>query len=820
MIEEKTTTEVNDKMKKRANNFNRSIGSITRIEKIAQGLLLQTDTENVALVVYSENTIRIRISKKIHEKEDFSYAVVGKPLETDFSIAELADTIVLKTNALKLVLHTNPFRVSFYTLDNQLINEDHASFGTSWIGTEVTTYKTLHPNEKYIGLGEKTGNLNRRGKAYTNWNTDNFAYPVDDDPIYLSTPFYIGIKDQLPYGIFLDNTYKTIFNFGASNDRFMYFQAEDGEMNYYFIHHPKVADIITSYTALTGRMELPPLWSLGFQQCRYSYYPDYEVLNAARTFREKNIPADVIYLDIHYMDAYKVFTWHNKRFPDPKKLTDELRALNFDLAVIIDPGVKREEGYAAYEEGVDKDLFVKYPDGVHYSGQVWPGWSCFPDFTDEKTRAWWGEKLNVLTENGVTGFWNDMNEPAAWGQHLPDLIEFEYEGEGATHKKARNVYGMQMARSTYEGAKKLLNGKRPFILTRAGFCGVQRYGAVWTGDNVATEEHMMAGVRLINSMGLAGVPFAGYDVGGFAGEASPDLFARWIMLGAFSPFFRAHSMVNSRDSEPWTFGEEVEDISRNYIRLRYKIMPYIYSTFFESTQNGLPIARSLAIDYTFDEQVYQNQFQHQYLFGKNLLIIPTESFREYTKMYLPEGKWFNLYTDELLDGGKEMLIEVSKEILPIYVKAGGFMPSQTAVQSLKIKPETTLRLHVWGEDEGDFIYYEDDGNTYAFEQGNYCKRVMNNKYADGKLILEKQEGTYTSHFSIIKVILHGFKNLKEEVLVNGNKMNVKYEAMKYIEPISDYDPYHKPPKPPMYIENVPFVEIENSKNEIILTWKF
>jgi alpha-glucosidase len=202
-------------------------------------------------------------------------------------------------------------------------------------------------------------------------------------------------------------------------------------------------------------MELPPLWSLGFQQCRYSYYPDYEVLNAARTFREKNIPADVIYLDIHYMDAYKVFTWHDKRFPNPKKLTDELRELNFDLAVIIDPGVKREEGYAAYEEGVEKDLFVKYPDGVHYSGQVWPGWSCFPDFTDEKTRTWWGQKLNVLTDNGVTGFWNDMNEPAAWGQHLPDLIEFEYEGEGATHKKARNVYGMQMARSTYEGAKKL-----------------------------------------------------------------------------------------------------------------------------------------------------------------------------------------------------------------------------------------------------------------------------------------------------------------------------------------------------------------------------
>jgi alpha-glucosidase len=249
-------------------------------------------------------------------------------------------------------------------------------------------------------------------------------------------------------------------------------------------------------------------------------------------------------------------------------------------------------------------------------------------------------------------------------------------------------------------------------------------------------------------------------------------------------------------------------------------MPYIYSTFFESTQNGLPIVRSLAIDYTFDEHVYQNQFQHQYLFGKNLLIIPTESFREYTKMYLPEGKWFNLYTDELFEGAEEMLIEVSKEILPIYAKAGGFMPSQTAVQSLKIKPETTMRLHVWGQANGEFMYYEDDGNTYAFEQGNYCKRMMKNLFTAGKIILEQQEGNYTSHFKTLKLILHGFNDLKDVVLVNGIKVKVAFEAMKYIEPISDYDPYHKPPKPPMFIENVPFVEIKNSNEEIIVAWNF
>ena len=807
------------KKNKNANNYNQSIGAIVSATKTRNGITLQTATETVEVLVYSHHIVRLRIFKTQYQKADFSYAVIAEPETINFNIEETEAAYFIHTDALKVELQKAPFRVNYYTLNNELINGDHNSFGTSWIGTEVTTYKAIHENEKFIGLGEKTGNLNRRGKAYTNWNTDNFAYAVDADPIYLSTPFYIGIKEQLPYGIFLDNSYKTVFNFGASNDRFMYFQAEDGEMNYYFIHHTNVADIITSYTSLTGRMELPPLWSLGFQQCRYSYYPDTEVLNAARTFREKKIPADVIYLDIHYMDAYKVFTWNDKRFPNPKELTEKLRELNFDLAVIIDPGVKREKGYAAYDEGVEHDLFVKYPDGEHYSGQVWPGWSCFPDFTDEKARTWWGKHLNILTDNGVTGFWNDMNEPAAWGQHLPDLIEFEYDGEGATHKKARNVYGMQMARSTFEGAKKLMDGKRPFVLTRAGFCGVQRFGAVWTGDNVASDEHMMAGVRLINSMGLTGVPFAGYDVGGFAGEASPDLFARWIMLGAFSPFFRAHSMVNSRDSEPWTFGEEVEDISRNYIRLRYKIMPYIYSAFFESTQNGLPIARSLAIDYTFDEHVYQNQFQHQYLFGKNLLIIPTESYREYTKMYLPKGKWFDLYTDKLFEGEQEMLIEVSKEILPIYFKAGGFMPSQTAVQSLKEKPENTMRLHVFGEGNGTFDYYEDDGTSYAFQNGEYCLRTMLNNFDQGTIVFENQKGNYTSHFETLKVILHGFKDVGDFVMVNNNKVKVQKEDMKYIEPISDYDPYHKPPKPPMLVHDVPFIEIPHIKTEITINWR-
>lgn len=809
----------NNSTKNRVGNFNQSIGDITKYFLTDTGLLLNTNDESIEIIVFSNHIIRVRIYKNEYKQEDFSYAVTGKPENTDFQVIEEQGHLILQTKALKAVFSLTPFRVAFYTIDDKLINQDDTAFGTSWIGHEVTTYKKLHDDEKFIGLGEKNGPLNKRGKAYVNWNTDKFAYSVEDDPIYLSTPFYIGLHNNLAYGIFFDNTHKSTFNFGASNNRFIYFQAEDGEMNYYFIYHNHVSDIISSYTALTGRMELPPLWSLGFHQCRYSYYPDKEVMNVARTFREKNIPADVLYLDIHYMDNFKVFTWNKQTFPNPDKLCKDLSDLKFNLTLILDPGIKTQKGYKPYDEARSNNLLVKYPDGTPYEGQVWPGWSSFPDFTDEATRTWWADNIKALTEVGVTGFWNDMNEPATWGQHVPNLIEFNYEGYGATHKKAHNIYGMQMTRSTYQGARKYLNSQRPFILTRAGYSGVQRYSAVWTGDNVADNQHMMAGIRLINSMGLTGIAFAGYDVGGFAGNTTPDLYARWIMIGAFSPFFRAHSMINTQDSEPWCFGEEVEETARNFISLRYKLAPYLYASFYETTQTGLPVSRSLAIDYSYDENIYKAEYQHQYLFGKNILVAPVESTKDLSKVYLPQGYWFDLFTDTFMEGENSIIVETPLTHFPLYVKAGAVIPMQSLTMSLKEKPEDILFLHVWANANGSFTYYEDDGKSFEYLEGNYCKREIINDFKNKTITLDKQQGVFKSYFKEIKLYLHGFNHLlKEQVIVNGESVKVEFEDYKYIEPISDFDPFIDASKQILKIKNLAYISIKNRIEEINILW--
>ncbi|MEO1253252.1 MAG: TIM-barrel domain-containing protein [Bacteroidota bacterium] len=610
-------------------NLSQRLGEYQSHQLESQSVIIQTSYGKLLIEASQEDVIHVNAVKNDFRKKP-NYAIEKKTAIPFEEINEETDKLILETKLLTIEVNKSPVTLTYLNKNGEILNQDDP-LGIRWIGNQVTNYKKLIADEKFIGLGEKTGPLNRRGQAYENWNNDDYAYEVDDDPIYASIPFYMGVHDELVYGIFLNNTFKTIFNFGASNDRFSSFGAEDGELDYYFFGGRSVREIIEDYTWLTGRMELPPIWSLGYQQCRWSYYPDKEVLTLAQTFREKEIPADVIYLDIHYMDRYKIFTWDDDRFPNPKETIKQLNEMGFHIAVIVDPGIKTEEGYEVYEDGVEKSVFATYPDGSNYAASVWPGRCFFPDFTSAKSREWWGSKFYTLTDVGVEGFWNDMNEPASWGNRTPDLVEFDMEGAEGTHLEAHNVYGMQMSRATLEGVNQIRGNKRSFILTRAAFAGTQRYSAIWTGDNVASDEHMLLSARMVTSMGLSGVSFAGPDVGGFVGNRTPALFARWLSQGVFTPFFRNHSAHNTRDHEPWAYGEQIEAISRKYLNLRYQLMPYLYTSFFESTTSGIPVARSLAIDYTFEEKVYESMFQNQYLFDPALLVARMEACRKLTR---------------------------------------------------------------------------------------------------------------------------------------------------------------------------------------------
>jgi len=745
-------------------------GNLKSFKQTDHGVWLQTENATVIIRVYSPQVIRIRVSRSALP-EGFSYAVIQTP-QSDFKkVKEHESELELQTDSLKLILNKHPFSIKILNLRGEVLCEDYRDFAYTWQGTEVSCYKKLFSDEKFVGLGEKTGNLNRRGEKYENWNSDVPAYAINADPLYQSIPFYMGIHDKVTYGIFLDNSFRTKFNFGASTDeKFSFFSAANGEMNYYFFGASSLAEIIRDYTWLTGRMTLPPIWSLGYQQCRWSYFPESEVLDLAGKFRNKQIPCDVIYLDIDYMDEYKVFTWDHQKFPQPKAMIGKLNELGFHVVTIVDPGIKIEKGYFAYDEGIKNDYFATYPDGAFYTGNVWPGRCHFPDFTKEDVRRWWGNSFIHLVEPGVEGFWNDMNEPSAWGQNIPDIVQFSFDGRKASMTEMHNVYGLNMSRATFEGTKNLMKGKRAFILTRAGFSGIQRYSAVWTGDNEATDEHMLLSARMVNSMGLSGISFVGPDLGGFMGNPTKELYLRWLSLGVYTPFFRNHSAWGTSHKEPWSFGEDAEKLSREFINQRYRLIPYLYSMIYQSTLSGLPVARSLTINYTFNEKVYWYQYQNEYLFGDNLLVAPVSCTQNASKIYLPEGGWYRLSSGEFFKGNSEVIIDAPLSDLPVFVKASGILPLQSVIQCTSEKPSPVLELHIFnGDKQNSFCYYEDDGSTYQFEKGQYYKRMIIFDPGNKQISLTGTEGSFPSKFTSILIVLHSF----------GDIMNLKSDGKEY-----------------------------------------
>jgi alpha-glucosidase len=418
-------------------------------------------------------------------------------------------------------------------------------------------------------------------------------------------------------------------------------------------------------------MQLPPLWSLGYQQSKWSYYPESKVREIARTFRDKKIPCDVIYLDIDYMNGYRVFSWDKNKFPNPEKMLGDLKDEGFKIVPIIDPAIKADSNYFAAREGIAKDLFAKYPDGTLYQGEVWPSWAYFPDFTKKETRDWWGEKLNTMLKQGIEGFWNDMNEPSVWGQVFPDLVSFNDNGLNSTHKKVHNIYALEENKAAFDAFQKYSPDKRHFLLSRAGFSGIQRYSAIWTGDNAASEGHLQLACLMPLSMGLSGIPFTGSDAGGFVGVPSVRLYTRWMQLAAFTPFFRGHSAINQRDKEPWAFGVETEKIVRNIISYRYKMLPYLYNEFYNSSATGLPIMRAMFVNNQDDDECYTGDAQFQFMVGDNILVAPvvTETV-DTKKLYLPEGKWIELFNHKVYDGKQWISVDAPIAEIPVYSNAG------------------------------------------------------------------------------------------------------------------------------------------------------
>ncbi len=614
----------------------------------------------------------------------------------------------------------------------------------------ASAYLDVPQGTSLYGGGEVTGPLLRNGQSIKLWNTDSGAYSVDNGKrLYQSHPWVMGVRpDGTSFGILFDTPYKAEL---TTTDERINFETEGELFRIFVIDRESPQAVIKGLAELIGTMPMVPRWALGYQQCRFSYTPASRVIEIADTFRIKRIPCDVMWMDIDYMDGYRIFTFNPQTFPDPAALNRDLHIRGFHSAWMIDPGAKVDSTYFVYKSGTANDVWVKTAQGKEFHGDAWPGACAFPDFTQPKTVRWWADLYKDFLDKGVDGVWNDVNEPQISNTPTGTMPEDNKHLGGdkipaGPHLKYHNVYGYLMVKASREGIMKARPQNRPFILTRSNFLGGQRFAATWTGDNASWESHMTMSVPMILTLGLSGQPFSGADVGGFLFNPDADLFGRWMALGAFYPFSRGHACAGTINKEPWAFGQKVEDVSRMALERRYVLLPYYYTLLHEASETGMPIMRP--VFFADPKDTLLRAEEQAFLIGENLLVVP-----EWAKNpALPKGIWRNL---SLIPGDDKDSYQAKLKI-----RGGAIIPTGKIIQNTNEKSLDPLTLLVCLDEKGEAhgTLYWDEGDNWSFKDGNYSfQHFTAIRTADNKVQVKitQKKGKYITEnndMAIVKII--------------------------------------------------------------------
>ena len=750
------------------NNFGKKLGyEVTDCE-----VKVSFEQKDAYFTIVRDDIIRVYVP--FFDEACQSKAIEKNPcVDADFTVEQNGEAVVISTEKVLVKIYDD-FVVDFYKADGTPLMKDYRGERTikekvSWMslemleaeGHDISGYlekqcryqlvKDLDEGDDFYGLGDKSGFLNKKHYEYENWNSDlPQAHNEDFKALYKSIPFLMCLKkNNEAYGVFFDNTFRSNINLGKENTDYFFYTAEEGNLDYYFMVGETLVDVVGSYTYLTGTTPLPQLFTLGYQQSRWGYESADDINFIVDNYRAVNIPLDVIHLDIDYMDNFKVFTWDEKNYGKKGELFERLKGLGVKPVCIIDPGTKVEKGYEIDDAGVEKGYFVTDKDGEVYVNAVWPGDSHFPDFGRKEVREWWANNHKALTDIGVAGIWNDMNEPASFHGELPSDVVFYDEDRKTNHAEMHNVYGHFMDQATYAGLKEQ-TGKRPFVITRACYAGSQKYTTVWTGDNQSLWHHLQMVIPQLCNLGMSGFAFCGTDIGGFGADCTPELLCRWIQAAMFSPLFRNHAAKGTKDQEPWRFSKEVVDINRKYIELRYKFLPYIYDLFYKGEKTGLPVMRPLVLHYPNDPEV--RNLNSEYLVGENILVAPVlEQGVTKRMVYLPEGTWYDYWTGEKVEGKQYILKDAPIDVCPMYIKAGSIIPTYEVVQYVGEKPYDKVELLVT-PGAGEYTHFQDNGEDYAYQNGAYNLYHFTTNEA-GEVTTEMVHEGYPVYKEITSVVL-------------------------------------------------------------------
>jgi alpha-glucosidase len=762
------------------------LNRLSRSKPLRNGIELQSHSAIMRITALRDDVVRIRIGLNGQLPEDASWAVLhpARQHSIDVTREDSPASVGFRTTALRVQVERSSFRLRISDLQGNILQQDAINLPTEFSDKAFRIFKEMPADEHYFGLGDKVGPLDRRNQAFALWNFDAYGFQESTDPIYKSIPFFLAMRKGRAMGLLLDNTWRSSFDFGRGVDGIYSFGSENGPADYYVFSGPQPKQVVETYAWLTGLPPLPPLWSLGYQQSRYSYETESQLREVAAKLRLDKIPADALYLDIDYQKNNRPFTVDSEKFPHFVQMLADLKKQHFHVVAITDLHIARVEndGYAPYDTGVRGDHFVKNLNGSIFVGTVWPGPSVFPDFTRQRTRDWWGGLDATFVSDGLAGFWNDMNEPSVFdtpNKTMPDSVQHRIEEPGfqprtTGHREIHDVYGMENSRATFEGLLKLAPDIRPFVLTRATYAGGQRYAATWTGDNSSTWNHLRLTTPMLLNLGLSGFGLSGADVGGFVGSPQPDLLTKWIELATFQPIDRNHTEKGSAPQEPWVHGIEQEDIRRRYIEERYRLMPYLYTTIEEMTRTGLPVVRPLFLEFpdaTADSHPLDLDAPGEFLFGPDLLVAPPsdpDKLDSY-EVKLPPGKWYRYWAGESVETAKPELVHPALEMLPVYVREGAIIPVQPLTQSTDEVPQGPLTLRVYPGMNCRGSLYQDDGRSTAYKRGEYLRMQFTCELVEGsvKLHIGSHEGSYKPWWSQLKIEVYGWDSSDSSLISNG-----------------------------------------------------
>lgn len=771
---------------------------------VPAGKVLNVRTDGPAVVVEAEAfTLRItREGKTLHcvaRRKSAGEADVHPGLavkETVNSVGlhyrETEDSYILSSASHDLTVCT--IQRSDATLEiSRGKDSDRYRFVHSRQDGRIYVVSTLHPSDRVYGLGMKAGSLNRAGQRFVMWNSDAYGYHESKDPLYASIPFYLQTIGQgaCTRGVFVDDASDVEFDFGFSRRGEAFFSTANGQADFYLFSGASLAAVTAAYQELTGTAPLPPAWALGYHQSAHTYFPAKRLLDLAKEFRDRKIPCDAFYLDIIHQDQYRPFTWNAAHFPDPKGMIKQLHGMGFKVLTIVDPGIQLNEDYPVFNEGRREGYFLKTVDGKLYANNIWPGYSAFPDFLQAKCRQWWADRHRAYLDAGVDAFKNDMSEPAtfnkAWSMIRYDettkmpgplvegtldenVVSRSLEFGTVPHRFFHNAYGLYEGMATWKSQADY-DGRRPFVLMRNTFASGQRHSAIWTGDILSDWPSLRHSIQLLLSLNLSGFPICGSDNGGFGGRCTPELFARWTQFSCFSPFFRTHYFYVEQcvPKEPWAFGPEVEKIAVDCIRLRYRLLPYLYTALHRALEQRRPLMQPVFFRHEADPAAWDAA--QQYYWGDDFLVAPvTEPGARGRQVYFPAGTWYDFQTGAALDSkGESRHVDAPLEKIPVFVRGGAIVPTLEPGENTSVFPASRITLDGYldkGAAEG--ALYQDDGKTRIHLQGQWALTRFRLQVSGTGAVLELQrEGIAAFVPKRLLVRLHGTGEAVKALTFNG-----------------------------------------------------